>query len=463
MSQLPYWLATALATDSNPPLPPLHGKQAADVCIIGGGFTGLWTAIMSKQARPDWRVVVLEKSRCGSGASGRNGGCMLTWSTKYLSLRRLYGEAEALRLVSASEQAVFDIAGFCRQHGIDADVRLGGAVYAASNPAQRGALSGVLAALDNVGRNRWQPLDMAATQALSGSALLHDGTFSDAAGSLQPGKLVRGLLRVARAMGVEVHEHSAMTRLQEGRQVLVHTATGQVQADQVVLALNADMARQFPVFANSVLLVSSDMIITEPKPDIVEQLGLARGQAVCDLRTFVHYWRSTPDGRLMLGKGGNRIAFGNQMHAYFDRPSAYCGQLQQVLGRFFPALSAAPITQSWTGASDRSATGFPFFGKLPGHQRVLYGFGYSGNGVVQCHLGGKILSSLLLEQDNPWTRSRLVQGPLAQFPPEPLRWGGAMLVRGAIRRVENAQDHQRTPYKLDQKLAALASMAGKAD
>ena len=463
MSALPYWFAQALAADRTSPLPALQGEITADVCIVGGGFTGLWTAIMSKQARPDWHIVILEKDRCGSGASGRNGGCMLTWSTKYLSLARLFGEAEASRLVTASEQAVYDIATFCQQHGIDAELRLGGAIYAASNPAQRGTLQSVFSALDKVGRNRWQTLSDSETQALTGSHLLQDGAFSPAAGSLQPGKLVRGLLRVAREMGISVYEHSAMTQLDEHDTVRVRTAHGQVMAKQAILALNADMARQFPVFANSVILVSSDMIITAPQAEIIHQLGLEKGQAVCDLRTFVHYWRSTPDGRLMLGKGGNRIAFSNRLHRYFDQPSIYADQLQTALVRFFPALANTAIEQSWTGASDRSATGFPFFGKLPDHRRVFYGFGYSGNGVVQCHLGGKILSSLLLAQDNEWTRSKLAQGPLAQFPPEPIRWPGAMLIRNAIRRVETAQDNEQQVHWLDQQLASLAQIASKAD
>ncbi|QBJ76830.1 FAD-dependent oxidoreductase [Aquitalea sp. USM4] len=463
MSQLPYWLAEALAAERSPPRPALQGRQRADVCIVGGGFTGLWTAIMCKQARPDWQVVVLEKARCGSGASGRNGGCMLTWSTKYPSLRRWFGDSEASRLVQASEQAVADIASFCQQHAIDADIRLGGAVYAASNPAQIGRLAPVLSMLQEHGLNSWTALSPAQTRALSGSALLQDGYHSAPAGSLQPGKLVRGLLRVASEMGVQVHEHSAMTHLQEDGQVILHTAQGQVEASQAVLALNADMPGQFPAFANSILLVSSDMIITDARPGEISTLGLERGQAVCDLRTFVHYWRSTPDGRLMLGKGGNHIAFGNRMQACFDQPSRHAAALQLTMGRLFPSLATAPVVQSWTGASDRSATGFPFFGRLPGHQRVLYGLGYSGNGVVQSHLGGRILSSLLLGERNAWTDSGLVRGPLAHFPPEPLRWCGAMLVRNAIRRVEQAEDRQHKPRWLDTRLAACAGMAGKTD
>ncbi|MFN4236953.1 MAG: FAD-dependent oxidoreductase [Vogesella sp.] len=463
MKQQAFWLQQALASTDQPAPVPLQGELQADVCIVGGGFTGLWTAIMTQLAQPQWRIVLLEKDLCGSGASGRNGGCMLTWSTKYLTLCRLYGAEEAGRLVAASEQAVFDIAAFCQQYGIDAQLRLGGAVYAASNAAQVGSLTSVLRALDQVGRNRWQALDAAGTVALGGSAALQHGVYSAAAGSLQPALLVRGLLRVARQLGVRVFEHSAMTTLQEDEYVHVHTPHGRVRARQAVMALNAAMPRRFGRLADSVVLVSSDMVITEPAPAIIEQLGLQRGQAVCDLRTFVHYWRSTPDGRLMLGKGGNRIAWGNRLHGYFDQPSAYRGQLQAAMARFFPALAEVPLAQSWTGASDRSATGMPFFGVLPGYRRVWYGMGYSGNGVVQCHLGGQLLSSLLLGQDNAWTRSPLAQGPLAQFPPEPLRWPGAMLVRQAIRSVEARQDAGRPPAWLATRLAALASMAGKAD
>jgi glycine/D-amino acid oxidase-like deaminating enzyme len=162
-------------------------------------------------------------------------------------------------------------------------------------------------------------------------------------------------------MGVQVHEHSAMTHLQEDGQVTLHTAQGQVEANQAVLALNADMPGQFPAFANSILLVSSDMIITDVRPEEISTLGLDRGQAVCDLRTFVHYWRSTPDGRLMLGKGGNHIAFGNRMQPASTSPAAHAAALQHTMGRLFPSLATAPVVQSWTGASDRSATGFPFW------------------------------------------------------------------------------------------------------
>ena len=108
-----FWFEDALAREKAAAPVPLSKDIKTDVCIVGGGYTGLWTAIQLKQKSPELDIVIIDKGRCGSGASGRNGGCMLTWSTKYLSLKRLFGEYEAVRLVKASEQAVFDIRDFC--------------------------------------------------------------------------------------------------------------------------------------------------------------------------------------------------------------------------------------------------------------------------------------------------------------------------------------------------------------
>ena len=122
-----------------------------------------------------------------------------------------------------------------------------------------------------------------------------------------------------------------------------------------------------------------------------------------------------------------------------------------------------PITASWNGPSDRSVTGFPFFGRLNNAPHIYYGFGYSGNGVGPTYMGGQLLSSLVLDEDNAWSRSPLTQGPLGQFPPEPFRYAGSIVVRNAIRRKERAEDHGHRPRHLDVRLAKFAAAAGKAD
>ncbi|WJM95194.1 FAD-dependent oxidoreductase [Pseudomonas defluvii] len=459
----PFWLQQALDQEEAAPCAPLAGDSRCDVCIVGGGYTGLWTALMLKEQQPTLDILLIEADTCGAGASGRNGGCALSWSAKYFTLERLFGVQEAVRLVRESEQSIRAIGDYCTAHGIDADYRLDGTLYTATNSAQVGATDRVIAALERQGVNSFQRLQLAQVQRLAGSHKHLEGWFSPAAATVQPGKLVRGLRRVALQRGIRIHEQTAMTGLQQGRQSQVQTAHGTVHADRVVLALNAWMARAFPQFERSVAIVSSDMIITEPYPQLLEQMGLNTGISVLDSRIFVHYYHNTPDGRLMLGKGGNTFAYGGKMLPVFDQPSPYEPLLRRSLGEFFPALADARIAATWNGPSDRSVTGLPFFGRLQGEGQVFYGFGYSGSGVGPCHMGGQILSSLVLGLDNPWTRSPLVNGPLGYFPPEPIRYLGSLMVRNAIRRKEQAEDHGRRPRRLDVHLARFAAAAGKAD
>ncbi|WP_409281245.1 FAD-dependent oxidoreductase [Pseudomonas defluvii] len=459
----PFWLQQALDQEEAAPCAPLAGDSRCDVCIVGGGYTGLWTALMLKEQQPTLDILLIEADTCGAGASGRNGGCALSWSAKYFTLERLFGVQEAVRLVRESEQSIRAIGDYCTAHGIDADYRLDGTLYTATNSAQVGSTDRVIAALERQGVNSFQRLPLAQVQRLAGSQKHLEGWFSPAAATVQPGKLVRGLRRIALQRGIRIHEQTAMTGLQQGRQSQVQTAHGTVHADRVVLALNAWMARAFPQFERSVAIVSSDMIITEPYPQLLEQMGLNTGVSVLDSRIFVHYYHNTPDGRLMLGKGGNTFAYGGKMLPVFDQPSPYESLLRRSLGEFFPALADARIAATWNGPSDRSVTGLPFFGRLQGEGQVFYGFGYSGSGVGPCHMGGQILSSLVLGLDNPWTRSPLVNGPLGYFPPEPIRYLGSLMVRNAIRRKEQAEDHGRRPRRLDVHLARFAAAAGKAD
>lgn len=463
MRQRPFWIAQALGGEDAAPAPALDPDTRADLCIVGGGFTGLWTAILAKQARPGLDVVVLEADVCGGGASGRNGGCALTWSTKFFTLQRLYGEAEAIRLVRASEQALFEIEAFCARHAIDCEWRRHGTLFTATSAAQQGASDAVVAALAERGIRSWEPLPTAEVRRRAGSQAHLEGLYSPVAATVQPGKLVRGLRRVALELGVRLHEGTAMLGIDDGSPPVVRTPRGNVTADRVVVAINAWMARQFREFERSIAIVSSDIVITDPAPARLAASGLDGGISVLDSRIFVHYYRSTPDGRLMFGKGGNTFAYGGRMHPVFDQPSPYRESLAERMRGFIPELAGVPIAASWNGASDRSVTGLPFFGRLRGRPDVFYGFGYSGNGVGPSRMGGEILSSLALGLDNAWTRSPLVRGPLGRFPPEPIRYVGSLLVRDAIRRKEAAEDRGRQPFFVDRQLARFAAAAGKAD
>ncbi len=461
--QRPFWLEQALAAQEQCPVIPLRGETSADVCIVGGGYTGLWTAIQIKQQSPATHVVVVEADICGAGASGRNGGCILSWATKYMTLRKLFGESEAQRLVIVSEQAIEHIGAFVRRHQIDCDFRHDGVLYTAMASAHIGSTDSVIAALEARGLNSYETLPAQDVATRSGSVSNIAGVFSPRGASVQPGKLVRGMRRVALEMGVKIYEQTPMHRIDPEVQPVVHTAAGKVIAKKVVIALNAWMPEQFPEFSRTIVVVSSDMVVTQARPDLIQQTGLNNGVAVLDSRTFVYYYHSTSDGRIMLGKGGNTFAYGARMLPVFDQPSPYRKQLGKAVCDFFPSFAGLNIAASWNGPSDRATTGLPFFGNLRGHPSIFYGLGYSGNGVGPTYMGGQILSSLVLGQDNAWTRSGLVKGPRGYFPPEPLRYLGSLLVRGAIRRKERAEMLGRKPSKFDRSLSRLADAAGKAD
>ncbi|MCG9595852.1 FAD-dependent oxidoreductase [Vibrio sp. Isolate25] len=464
MSQHPsFWFKQALEREQPLNTTTLMDDIQVDVAIVGGGYTGLWTAIMLKEQQPKLSIAVIDKGLCGSGASGANGGCMLTWSTKFPTMKRLFGEDEAKRLVKESEAAIYEIEAFCHQHHIDAELRRHGAYYTATNTAQKDSMSPIVEELRRLNINSWQsccPEDIAR---LAGSHRHLEGFYSPAAGSVQPALLVRGLRRVAIEKGVQVFENTPMKVLNFGHPALIETPNGTITADKVVLGLNAWMVKHFKQLKRSIVVVSSDMVITDPIESQLNECGIDRGAAVVDSRIFVHYYRDTQEGRLMLGKGGNRFSYANQVDKMFNQPTRYLPLLTRSFARLFPQFKGVKFAYNWTGGSDRSVTGLPFFGRLEGQANIFYGFGYSGNGVAQTRIGGKILSSLVLGENNDWTRSGLAQGPLGLFPSEPIRWIGAMLVRNAVRGKEEAEDNEQSPMFWDKWLSKLAGAAGKAD
>lgn len=474
-----FWFQQAMALEAdycNGVSPQtLTADTVTDVCIVGGGYTGLWTAIQLKLQQPTLDVMIIEKNLCGSGASGCNGGCMLTWSTKYLSMQRLYGEAQAVELVQASEQAVDEIENFCLKYNIDAELRRDGVLFTATNTAQMGGLDATLAALDKHELNSWKAWQAKKVQQHAGSKLHQAGHYSPIAASVQPGKLARGLKRVAEQLGVRIYENTPMldindesmlltnTNKDTPHKVVIKTPQGKIYATKSVMALNAWMLEQFPQFKNKIVVVSSDMAITKPIPEKLRAMGFTDGKTVLDSRTFVHYYRTTPDGRLMLGKGGNHFSYGNVVRPLFDQPTRYGKLLRESFNKLFPTLVDEEFAVTWTGPSDRSVTGLPFFGKIEAAGNIYYGFGYSGNGVAQTWIGGKILSSMLLGNNDKWSHNGLTTGPKGSFPPEPVRWLGVMLVRNAIRRKERCEDNETTPFWFDKQLAKFANAAGKSD
>ena len=457
------WFKEALELEGKLKINQLNTKETADICIVGGGYTGLWTALKIKEKDPKVNIIIIEKDLCGSGASGRNGGCMIPLSSKFPAMEKIVGTKDAIRMVKASEEAINKISDYCKLNELDAQIRINGIIYSATNNKQSGCFDNLTNQLKDNKINSWEKLSKEKIQKLTGSNRNIDGYYSPIGGSLQPALLVRGLKKIAERKGIKIFEHSEMLSYEDNNKVKVKSNSGEIECKKLIVAINAWTPSFFSFLSRSVVLVSSDMIISEPINKKLEKLNLKNGIVVLDSNLFTHYYHSTIDGRLMFGKGGNTFSFNNKVIESFDGPSSIEKFLKKSLINFFPSLKNTKITQSWNGPSERTKTGFPFFGYHPKNKNIIYGFGYSGNGILPTYVGGEILSSMALDEKNEWTNSNFCKGPIKLFPPEPFRWIGAMIIRNAVRRKENAEQEERGSSWIDKKLAKLATSVGRVD
>jgi glycine/D-amino acid oxidase-like deaminating enzyme len=264
-------LQDALAGEDAIETPELVEDVEADVCVVGGGYTGLWTALRVKELEPDASVALLEADICGGGPSGRNGGFALSWWPKIETLTKRVGSEEALRLVKASEDAVAEIGDFCRREGIDAHFHQGGWLWTATSPAQMGSWEGAVKTAEAYGERPFELLGAEEVQARTGSPVHLGAAFEVKAATVQPALLARGLRRVALARGVRIHEHTPMVELD--REVgSVRTPSGSVRAGATVLALNA-WAIKLRELSRALVAVASDMVATAPMADRLAESG----------------------------------------------------------------------------------------------------------------------------------------------------------------------------------------------
>jgi glycine/D-amino acid oxidase-like deaminating enzyme len=449
------WLTEALG--DVPRRQQLAGDVRCDVCIVGGGFTGLWTALQIRELEPSADIVVLEADVCGGGASGRNGGFAMTMWSKFGSLKKLGPTAEAVWLAQQAAESVSAIGRFCDENGIDAAYRRNGWVWAATSEAQLGAWDATMEALAAAGIGEaLEPLTPAEVARRSGSPEHLAGVFDPDVAHLQPAMLARGLARVAEARGIRIHEGTEMTELGRTSPPTVTTARGTVHAGAVVLAVNAWAAR-LPEVRRSLVVTSSDVIATPPVPAVLDEIGWTwrDGPCVSDSRRLVNYYRPTRDGRVVFGKGGGLLALAGRIGPKFDAPSSRADVVLHHLHRNYPRLAETPADGSWCGPIDYALDGLPFLHRLPGAPDVIVAAGFSGNGVGPAHTAGRALASMALRRDDDWSRTLLARAPAGRLPPEPGTWLGGQVVKRALRRKEDAEDRGARTDPVTLRLAAL--------
>jgi glycine/D-amino acid oxidase-like deaminating enzyme len=432
------------------PAAPASGDIDADVVVIGGGYAGMWTAW---QLCDRARVVLLEADVCGHGPSGRNGGfCETLWSN-LPSLRERFGDARALAAAEASSESVRAIGAWCEAEGVDAWFKQAGFLMVSTDEAQDAVIDRILDASD---REHVVPLDGAGVRARCDSPRFRRGLLVPDDATVHPARLALGLRRRLLERGVAIHEHSRVRALRvvAPRSAVAETGSARVRAQAAVLAVNAATRGVRPL-RGRLSVTSSHIVLTEPVPDVLEQIRWTGGESITDGRLFVHYFRTTDDGRVVFGWGGGRLAYGARLRGRVEVDPDVAATVHEHLVATFPALAGRRITHAWGGPIDVSPSHLPQIGTLDDGP-VHYAFGFTGNGVGPSHLAGRVLAALALGEGD---RSLALVDPApALVPPEPLAWVGGMVVRGAILRAEQISADGGRPDPLT-RLACAAPRA----
>lgn len=432
----PFWLDQA---DAPQPSTPLDGEHEADLVIVGGGLTGLWAALLAREEDPGREVVVLEGERIAFGASGRNGGFMSASLTHGIKngVARWPGEMPQLeRLARENFAAIKDT---LVRHDIDASLEETGELSFATAAYQADHIPEMVESARTYG---WaaESLDAEAARAEVNSPTYHGGVFlPDSCAVLDPARLAWGLAAAARASGVRLFEGSRVTGLERnGAGVLATTNAGRVRARRAVLATSA-----FPPLVRAirryVVPVWDYVLVTEPLSGAQRKaIGWKRRQGLADLANQFHYYRLTPDNRILWGGYDAIYNFRNAMGPHLDeRPATF----ELLAGQFFetfPQLEGLRFTHRWGGAIDTCSRFSVMFGKALGG-RAVYCVGYTGLGVGASRFGAQVALDLAGGRETERTRLKMVRSKPLPFPPEPLRWGAITLTRRALAKADRQE------------------------
>ncbi len=434
--------------------PPLGGDIDTDVAIVGGGYTGLWTAYYLRRLDPTLRVTVIEREVCGFGASGRNGGWVIgelaAGIEKYAALADL---PASLRLARAVFDSVDEVGRVAAAEGIECGYHKGGVIRWARNRPQAKRQAEQVAHEHGLGLNEDEIRLLSADEARShaNATEVLSGIFYAPGAAVDPARLVRGLAETVERHGARIYEQTAAAAIEPGRLL---TDRGTVRADVIVRATEA-YTRDLRGRRRQLLPIYSLMVGTEPLPQSVfDEIGLADRPTFADDRYMVIYGQRTADDRIAFGGRGVPYLFGSRISPTVERHHRSHERIHETLVDLFPALSGARMTHRWGGVLGVSRNWTPFVHYDPAAGTAGAG-GYVGEGVAPSNLAGRTLADLITGTDServdlPWVgvRHRL-------WEPEPLRWLG---VRGSRWIMAGADAYE---YRTNREAKAAVALARK--
>ena len=425
------------------PRPALDGDREADVCIVGAGYTGLWTAYELRRADPSLEVVVLEREVAGFGASGRNGGWVLGEISTGTQMRAAAGEQAIEALQRAARETVDEVGEACAREGIECDFVKGGSLTVAQTAPQ-------LERLEKTGRGELLDAEQAAARV--NVAGVRGARFTPHCARVQPAKLARGLAETVEGHGATIYERSPATRIEPGK---VTTPRGAVTARWVVRATEG-YTGALPDLHRALLPLSSSMIVTEPLDAATwAQIGWEGRETIDDAAHHYCYLQRTADDRIAIGGRGRPYRFGSATDRAGEIPDATVQQLKGRLARLFPILRDVRLDGAWTGvfgvARDWAAAVH-----CDRDSGLCWAGGYAGEGVAAANLAARTLRDLILGRDTELTRLPWVAHRAPDWEPEPLRWLAVQAVYGALRAADAIEDRTGRPSRLARAAAALS-------
>ncbi|MFC5827583.1 NAD(P)/FAD-dependent oxidoreductase [Nonomuraea insulae] len=432
------------------PGPRLDGNLPADVVIVGAGYTGLWTAYYLKQADPSLDVVLLEKEFAGFGASGRNGG----WLTAALAgsperYARSHGHDAAVRLQREMITSVDEVIAACEKEGIDADIVKGGVLTVARGSAQTARLRASVTRMRSWGfeEEDLRLVEPGERLRVAGAVA---GSWSPHCARVQPAKLVQGLARVVRGLGVRIFEGTPVTELAPHRAI---TPYGTVSAPYVIRATEgftagiSGLRRQW-------LPMNSSMIVTAPLPEAFwDEVGWQGRDLLGDEAHYYMYAQRTADDRIAFGGRGKPYLYGSRIDARGHTPAQTVDALWSLLLDFFPGAATSRVEHAWSGV-----LGVPRDWCSTVHVDHATGLGwaggYTGHGVTTANLAGRTLRDLILREKSELTSLPWVGRTVRRWEPEPLRWLGVHAMYG-LYRAADARERTRPRTSFLARLADL--------
>ncbi len=451
-----YWLETAGETIA--PRPALKGDIEVDVAILGGGYSGLWTAYYLLQQEPSLEIAIIEREICGYGASGRNGGwCSPRFPINPDVVARRHGADVARQTVEAMFATVAEVGDVCAREGIEAEFRTNGIFSFARGDAQVGAVLASHALYERLGlgaKNRLLDADEARARVnISGIRMaLH----TEGSGTVHPAKLVRGLARTVERKGAAIYEQTNVSRIESAPRPALVTDGGVVRARRAVIAAGEAYLPKVPGLERALLPMSSSIVLTEPLSEAQwREIGWAEGDGLGSQAYTIDYLTKTTDGRILYGSRGAPYHYGSETKDMSHELEGVLEQMRARLRSWFPPLASAKFTHAWSGylGVTRDWTPSVLFDADTKVGRLC---GYTGRGVSTSNLAARLLAAKILDRPTELSRLPLSDHQPPPWEPEPLRWLGVRYIQDGFKRMDNARDSGR-PAPLDATLVSSLS------